>query len=348
MSNRIVKVEDFDGDVKVVDCDDVDTRLDTFAQLKATLQNNYGCSLTDEHIITDEEGNIFEDESMIDFTVERYFIKYIKYTIQIVNEGMTSELSVDVSCSIEEFYEQYERDEGKLLRVISLEGEKLDAEKKPQMQDYSGWKDGCIIMGALKVTVLDKMIDSELEISVYDFEVVHNLIQKYKEEAKRKFTDAAYMEFEGSTLDTETTLYENNIGNDATVLFTNPEYSITVQEKGDNSKEIQLTVDDSFTVNKVKQEYSRKAEEGLLAEDKLLFENQELDEDQLIYKYGITDKSRLYAEKEDMRALEFKYICAACGEDVKLKKDDAIICRECQYRCVYKARTTRACQYLAR
>lgn len=44
-----------------------------------------------------------------------------------------------------------------------------------------------------------------------------------------------------------------------------------------------------------------------------------------------------------------KYICAECGKENDIKpNEDPIRCRECGYRILYKKRTKRPIQFLAR
>lgn len=42
------------------------------------------------------------------------------------------------------------------------------------------------------------------------------------------------------------------------------------------------------------------------------------------------------------------YICGDCGADNEIKAKDAIRCRECGYRIMYKKRTQRIIQFEAR
>ena len=42
------------------------------------------------------------------------------------------------------------------------------------------------------------------------------------------------------------------------------------------------------------------------------------------------------------------YICGGCGKDVKLDKDDSIICMHCGHRIFYKKRERKCLQYDAR
>eukprot|EP00823_Brevimastigomonas_motovehiculus_P008338 TRINITY_DN7624_c0_g1_i1.p2 TRINITY_DN7624_c0_g1~~TRINITY_DN7624_c0_g1_i1.p2 ORF type:complete len:110 (+),score=39.03 TRINITY_DN7624_c0_g1_i1:114-443(+) len=60
-----------------------------------------------------------------------------------------------------------------------------------------------------------------------------------------------------------------------------------------------------------------------------------------------TTESKELHEAKDTSIYQ-TYTCGECGSDVKLKKDDQVRCHECFCRIVYKKRTTKPCQYLAR
>ena len=42
------------------------------------------------------------------------------------------------------------------------------------------------------------------------------------------------------------------------------------------------------------------------------------------------------------------YICGDCGAETVLRPGDAVACRECSYRILYKKRTNRVVQFEAR
>ncbi|RCK63641.1 DNA-directed RNA polymerases I, II, and III subunit RPABC4 [Candida viswanathii] len=48
------------------------------------------------------------------------------------------------------------------------------------------------------------------------------------------------------------------------------------------------------------------------------------------------------------KSLGVKYNCAQCGASFSLSKSDAIRCKECGHRVIYKARTRRMVQFEAR
>ncbi|KAG7191423.1 DNA-directed RNA polymerase core subunit rpc10 [Scheffersomyces spartinae] len=48
------------------------------------------------------------------------------------------------------------------------------------------------------------------------------------------------------------------------------------------------------------------------------------------------------------KTLGIKYNCAQCGSSFQLSRSDAIRCKECGHRVLYKARTRRMVQFEAR
>lgn len=48
------------------------------------------------------------------------------------------------------------------------------------------------------------------------------------------------------------------------------------------------------------------------------------------------------------KSLGVKYYCAQCGASFSLNKSDAIRCKDCGHRVIYKARTRRMVQFEAR
>lgn len=48
------------------------------------------------------------------------------------------------------------------------------------------------------------------------------------------------------------------------------------------------------------------------------------------------------------KSLGSKYNCAQCGASFSLNKSDAIRCKECGHRVIYKARTKKMVQFEAR
>jgi len=134
---------------------------------------------------------------------------------------------------------------------------------------------------------------------------------------------------------------------------------VTLQDgdgKSGEAKRVTLQIADHWRVNQIKEEYAKQMPESAVLEgDKLLYRGKELDDGKRVYQYsimahaGMKEMPVLVIQREDTTQVVTKYMCADCGSEVRLKQKDAVRCRECGYRIVYKKRTTKsACQYLAR
>jgi len=152
-----------------------------------------------------------------------------------------------------------------------------------------------------------------------------------------------------------------------TIRFENVPFTITIQERARivlradaKDKGLQLVVEDQFTVEQIIDQYSEALRQkalqsqsslnlpGLQPGDRLLLGAVELDEKKQIYKYGVKSGTDLTVEREDTTLPRFPCTCANCGTEVLLKRTDAVRCRSCGYRVLYKARKEGAPQYLAR
>jgi DNA-directed RNA polymerase I, II, and III subunit RPABC4 len=123
---------------------------------------------------------------------------------------------------------------------------------------------------------------------------------------------------------------------------------------------IRVGVWDWWTVRQLKDAYSLLITEALGPSDQLVLDTTsasaagvgaydgELEENDKLYKYGVQDQSILIVKREDFTQPICLYTCADCGSDVRLKQRDAVRCRECGHRIVFKKRIQKPCQYLCR
>jgi DNA-directed RNA polymerase I, II, and III subunit RPABC4 len=122
---------------------------------------------------------------------------------------------------------------------------------------------------------------------------------------------------------------------------------------------IRVHVFDWWKVKQLKDAYSAVVTDGLSANDQLYLDSiggsssgvafqDELSEDKTLYHYQVRDASTLLVKREDFTTNYCYYICADCGNDVKLKQKDGVRCRECGHRIVFKRRIAKPCQYLCR
>jgi len=144
-----------------------------------------------------------------------------------------------------------------------------------------------------------------------------------------------------------------NLAEDDThkMLYYNPPpFTITIREKNEKNEPIEtkIEIEDSNTIAEVRNKYSRNAEEGLVDGDLLLLEDQELKEERMVFTYCIRRDSQLFVQKRSANQPMFTYTCADCGNDLRLRKDEKIRCRECGHRVVYKPRLNKPLQHFAR
>ena len=124
-----------------------------------------------------------------------------------------------------------------------------------------------------------------------------------------------------------------------------------------------VKVFDWWKIRQVKDAYSMAVTDSLSPADQLLLDTpapgassssaqpayqDELDDNDKLYKYHIRPLHVLLVKREDFTAPTCMYICADCGNDVKLKARDAVRCRECFHRILFKKRINKPCQYICR
>jgi DNA-directed RNA polymerase I, II, and III subunit RPABC4 len=128
---------------------------------------------------------------------------------------------------------------------------------------------------------------------------------------------------------------------------------------------IEIDVFDFNRTRELKQQYSLAVTESLGPSDQIVLDTSdraaggaaaaaasafdgELDDNDRLFKYGVRNGSVLLVKREDFTQPTSLYTCADCGSDVKLKQRDAVRCRECGHRIVFKKRIQKPCQYECR
>jgi len=134
------------------------------------------------------------------------------------------------------------------------------------------------------------------------------------------------------------------------ISYDPPPFGVTLKEKDEKNQviETELEISDNMKIFELKNKYSKQAEEGLVEGDLLLLDDQELKDDRTVYSYQLRRDSQLIIQKKSLNQPTFTYVCADCGNDLKLRKEEKIRCRECGHRVVYKPRMTKSAQHFAR
>lgn len=199
---------------------------------------------------------------------------------------------------------------------------------------------------------------------------------------------SAYVEGETSAesmqvmpnLNLHETLYESRLGPQPTIAIKTAMFEVVVKEQSeidaaaanqkgkggldarvqkptDSVAGLRVLVFDWWSVKRLKDAYAALVTDGLGPADQLFLEappagapmwQDELGDDKTLFYYQIQPDTTLLVKREDFTATYCYYICADCGNDVKLKQRDHVRCRECGHRIVFKRRIAKPCQYQCR
>jgi len=350
--SRMVKVQDIDRTVMQVDCKEF-PHIDTYGKLlKHLASSTLSCPSDDYCLVDAKEKELKEYEKLKYFDQQGIIsLRYRKIELKVQDSATIETLQVDLATNptVLDLKEMHEGRGSKKLENLSFHGQKLDDGDSLRGREL---KDGDLFVGRLCVIIEDNDCDLDHQIeNVYDYETIMDILKKYKEKSRRVFPlETAVVQYSNTKLDLKSRLYDCKIEEKATLEFNNPPYTVVLREKGQKEKPVEIVVQDHFTVQSLKEAYSKQVNKGdcLLEGDKLTFKDDYLDEKKELYKCAIMPRSEIFIEREDVTQVHVKYICADCGSEVRLKKNDAIQCRECSHRIVFKKRTTTPCQYLAR
>lgn len=314
-----------------------------------------GGSLAEGRMITRDQNGMNLDEE-IDFSENhmRLYIKSKQNRVKVTHDGKVTHLNLPVGATLQTFRKQYLEKEGEELNCdLSINGVQLD--DGPVIMGDNSEEEEISVVGVISVVVVDPEVNVEdLQLSVYEFTTIAQLKKQYCEKARREHMLGAEILANNSSsemrkeFDGTMTIHDAGLTHGNYVVFKGCAFIIRITELGDKSQSEELTVYDHWTVEKIKAEYSKRADEGLVDGDRLVFNDQELNEDSQIYKYRMKDNSLVLVDREDFSQQQFLYQCVDCGNEVRLKKEDMIKCRTCGYRIVYKARTLEPSQYMAR
>jgi DNA-directed RNA polymerase I, II, and III subunit RPABC4 len=179
------------------------------------------------------------------------------------------------------------------------------------------------------------------------------LVETHREKRRKfsiKFPDSRGSS-EAKELDPRLTLYECGIGNGDVLNYQVAPYEITVFEnaRDGGGEGTQVEVYDNWTLNDVREEYSRRIETPLMEGDgqKFLCDERQLEEEKPLWKLRIREGEQLVIERT-LDAKPMVYICGECGREVELRPTDDVKCRVCFHAVVFKRRTGRICQYNCR
>eukprot|EP00475_Leptophrys_vorax_P026603 TRINITY_DN3770_c0_g1_i1.p1 TRINITY_DN3770_c0_g1~~TRINITY_DN3770_c0_g1_i1.p1 ORF type:complete len:347 (-),score=87.24 TRINITY_DN3770_c0_g1_i1:60-1100(-) len=303
--------------------------------------------INDDHYMQTEDGNNIEPDEQIDFNIDLGVIRFEWNVIAIYVKDLetTQQIRAGYHSTIGDIKKTYNAETNKRVEKLSFKGRELvDTETLIS----KGIQDGDILQGRFNVIVADQKCELSTAVPVFEFSTVRDLKDSYAAISRRILTPGSMIRYAQAILNDDSSLDDCGIKDMSEVEYENPNYSIVIRDElEDASLTTTLTVCDSDTVAQVKERFSREMRQALVPGDKLVFNGVNLEDDDMLFQHSITLDSELLLSREDSsRALVYE--CAECGADVRLKKSEPIRCRYCGCRVVFKKRTSRPCQYVAR
>jgi len=351
MAMRRVTITTDDNNKYTIDCEA--RGCVTYLDLKKKLEEDGVEGLNeDSYFLVESTQEAVEDEANIDFDALqdtalrmkvrcselRIFDLGQEFPIRVPNRTTVADLKKKI-------FEQYERE----INVLTVAGQEL---KDSWTIIDEGITDGSELIARIEVEVEDTECDLKTKIETYPFRRLREVLEAYKVRLRRSFPLSA-VEVE-KEYDVDQTLEQLQLTHDSIILIRTRPFKVCVRYKNRN---VPVEVTDNMTVKQVKEKYEPQSPEVLEADDKLRFQGRELEDDQRLYQIlGLYPQKEPQSESE-MPVLELvkstfvifhKYVCADCGNEVRIKKGDAIMCHECGHRIVYKRRTLQPQQYMAR
>jgi len=244
---------------------------------------------------------------------------------------------------------QVQTSENYSLHIFTFRGKALREEDV--LLERGICHEGDTLVSRIQVTIIDELCDSLEEIACHEHWELQSLISNYCQTQRRENHENVQITFEGNIIDDmKKTLFEHRIGNGTELRYKVLPYTIKIldsEEVAQKPEGESLEIQDHWTVQEVINEYSRQTAKPFMAGDKVMLQDHILDDKIPVWRLRIGKNSELTIEREvQMKALP--YLCSDCGSTVQLKAQDAIQCRSCFSKILYKKRTTRACQYNCR
>ena len=341
-SSHLVTVDLPQGEQRTVDM--MQEGIETYGELLILLVNDVPDAMSERYRLTDLQGVELASSDKVE--VRHVRLNRVTIVVYVRDENTHQRVEVDLETdTLRKVYDVFQQRTSRELEHLSFRGQQLDRRDTRSLAEL-GIMGGDELSGRMSVVVVDKLCELENLIDVYPFYTTLQLLDKYAEATNRLFNPMnVQLSLHGQPLDNlGASLFELQVAANQELEFENPPFVVSVHDK---DQVVTIQVSDHTTVGEIKEAYVAQTQELLSPNDKLQYDNEDLDDDVQIYKRRINEGAKLYLYREEVIE-QFWYVCADCGSDVKLKRYDAVQCRECGYRIVYKKRTQFPMQYLCR
>ena len=342
------------------------TRATTYRELKSLLARLHNVTIDHREFADRSSGDKLSDTAAIDAAITQLQLQPVQYDIRVQlyssfypvpadeseGEPTDSVLSTDTVGALRvEVGRQLEME----CSAITFHGRVLHDEQLMHELDLSTASVNTL-HSHLTLTIRDVETERDTKLDrLHNAMNVRDIKQLYAQKEKRVNIDNAEITYRREhddaadsseaghdgelTLRDEMTLWEAGVGNDELLYMKTPSYAVQIRE-GVQVNEI--TVFDHYKPEQLKEEYNKlNATNPLTSGDALIYNNEQVGEAVEMYKLRLKPGSVIHVQREDVTLARFDYLCADCGNDVKLKKTDAIRCRECGHRVLFKKRTNK-------
>ena len=344
-----------------IDYQNPSTRATTYRDLKSLLSRLHNVTTDYREFADRGSGDKLADAANIDPTIAQLQLQPLQYDIRVQlyssfypvaaeeldGEPTDSVLSTDTVGALRvEVGRQLEME----CSAITSRGRLLHDDQMMYELDLSTSAVN-LLHSHLSVTIRDVETERDTKLDrLHNAMSVRDIKQLYAQKEKRVNIDSAEFTYRRqddstesvdseSTLTDEMTLWEARVGNDELLYMKTPSYTVQIRE---GVQVNDITVFDHYKPEQLKEEYNKvNASNPLTSGDALIFNNEQVGEGVEMYKLRLKAGSVIHVQREDVTLARFDYLCADCGNDVKLKKTDAIRCRECGHRVLFKKRTSK-------
>jgi DNA-directed RNA polymerase I, II, and III subunit RPABC4 len=275
-------------------------------------------------------------------------------SFEISHLGELREFTLPVTITISDVRSMYQDLHRERLDRLSYKGKELGGSQR--LGPDCGLQSGDRLIGDIKIVISERDSERQTLLEANDSISVEELMKLYSTKERRKLPEGSVLlghqrqgnEEKQVPLDMKLSLWSNGIHEESQLTLVTPEISVRIREKIEAKEELTLRIFDHYKARQLKELINQMTPRPLGMNDKLLYKSEELNDGVPVYKVGIEAGALIIIEREDITQERFEYICADCGSDVRLTRTDAVRCRECGNRIVFKKRTKKPCQYLAR
>lgn len=250
--------------------------------------------------------------------------------------------------------------------ILSFRGRKIEEDEN---MDSCGVIEACVdslksksndsvfVDGFVKIWVEDKSVGTNTALEISPFETIEEVLTKFCATESRGFVPESTLTVSGKKLESFERVFNANppILNDSVVVFTAAPYNLEIRDDLEENEydswkkpRVMQKVEDHWTVRRLREEYSRRPDAKMLSEnDRFFLKETALDEETQLYRLGLGEGGVLLIRRAQVEPSNL-YYCADCGAENSLKPRDAVRCKLCFFRIVFKKRTPKICQYNCR